>query len=74
MINQIADVKAKTEQLPNISEGLMQVRRIQAHLKEQIADGLLPKNRWQPWSSLRTPLPCGRIDQVDLRASYQTKV
>jgi len=56
MINQIADVKTKTEQLPNISEGLLQVRRIQAHLKEQIADGLLPKNRWQSWGPLCAPL------------------
>jgi hypothetical protein len=47
MIYQIANVKTKTEPLPNFSEGLFQARRIQAHVREQVADGLLPKNRWQ---------------------------
>ncbi|MCE0497621.1 MAG: hypothetical protein LV481_06725 [Methylacidiphilales bacterium] len=56
MIYQIANVKTKTEPLPNISNGLLQARRIQAHLKERIADGLLPENRWQSWSPM-TPGP-----------------
>lgn len=55
MIYQIADIKTKTEPLPKISKGLIQARHIQAHLKEQIADGLLP-NRWQSWSPM-TPGP-----------------
>lgn len=53
MIYQIADIKTKTEPLPKINEGLIQARRIQAHVKERIADGLLPKNKWQSsWSPL----------------------
>lgn len=52
MIYQIANIKTKTEPLPNINEDLIQVRRIQTHVKEQIADGLLPKNRWQFWSPI----------------------
>jgi len=52
MINQIADVKTKTEPLPHINEGLIQARQIQTHIKEQIADGLLPRSRWQSWSPL----------------------
>ena len=52
MINQIADVKTKTEPLPHINEGLIQARQIQTHIKEQIADGLLPRSRWQSWSPI----------------------
>ena len=47
MINPSANLKTKTESLYPINEGLIQARQIQAHIKEQIADGLLPKNRWQ---------------------------
>jgi hypothetical protein len=54
MIYQIANVKTKTEPLPNVTEGLINARRIQAHIKELVADGLLPENRWQPWSSTTT--------------------
>ena len=50
MIYQVSNVKTKTEPLPNLNEGLLQARRIQAHLKERIADGLLPKNKWEIWS------------------------
>jgi hypothetical protein len=50
MINQISHVKTKTEPLPTINRGLMQTRRIQAKLKERIADGLLPSSGllWVP--------------------------
>jgi hypothetical protein len=36
--------------LPVISRGLVQARHIQAHLKERIADGLLPHDgrSWAP--------------------------
>jgi len=46
MINQISQIKTKTESIPKINRSLIQARLIQAHLKERIADGLLPKNEW----------------------------
>ena len=51
MIYQISDVKTKTEPLPPVNKGLIQARHIQAHLKEQIADGLLP-DRVHIWSPM----------------------
>lgn len=54
MIYQIANVKTKTEPLSNIAQDLIKARRIQAHIKELVADGLLPANRWQSWSSTTT--------------------
>jgi hypothetical protein len=47
MIRQILDVKTKTESLPNLNAALIQARHVQARIQEQIADGLLPKNRWR---------------------------
>jgi len=53
MIYQISDVKNKTEPLPKINKGLIQARHIQAHVKERIADGLLPQPHWeQTWSPI----------------------
>ena len=54
MIHQIANVKTRTEPLPVINPGFIQARRIQAHVKEQIADGLLPRVKWQSLSPLAT--------------------
>jgi hypothetical protein len=55
MIYQIANVKTKTEPLPSINRGLIQARRIQAHMKEMAADGLAPTEGYL-WSPL-TPGP-----------------
>jgi hypothetical protein len=44
MIHQISNVKTKTAPLPKINRGLIQARHIQAHLKERIADGVLPNH------------------------------
>jgi hypothetical protein len=49
MICQISTVKNKTEPLPD--KGLLQARRIQAKLKERVADGLLPEDG-QSWSPI----------------------
>ena len=46
MINQISQIKTKTESIPKINRSLIQARLIQAHLKERIADGLLPRTGW----------------------------
>ncbi|MCE0485012.1 MAG: hypothetical protein LV479_12345 [Methylacidiphilales bacterium] len=53
MIHQIASVKTKTEPLPQINRGLMQVRRMQSRIKEKIADGLFPSEGilWSPMTS-----------------------
>ena len=42
MIYQISDIKTKTEPLPDINEGMVRARQIQARLREQFADELLP--------------------------------
>jgi len=53
MIYQISEVKTKTEPLPKINKGLIQARHIQAKLKEQVADGLLPTEGvlWSPMTA-----------------------
>ncbi len=53
MINQIANVKTKTEPLPHINRDLLKTRRIQAHVKELAADGLAPTEGylWSPMNS-----------------------
>ncbi len=56
MIYQISDIKTQTGSLRNVSEELIQVRRIQAHIKELIADGLLPKNKWQFFNTTESRL------------------
>lgn len=47
MIYQISSLKPKTEPAPNITDGLIRARQIQARLKEQeqFADELLPRDR-----------------------------
>ena len=53
MINQIANVKTKTELLPSINRSLIQARHIQAHVKEMAADGLRPTEGylWSPMTA-----------------------
>ena len=51
-MNQIADVKIEAEPLSKISEGLIQAREIQTHIKAKIANGQLPKNGWLFWSPI----------------------
>ena len=46
MTNPITDVTTDAEPLPKISDGLIQARQIQTHLKAKIASGQLPKNGW----------------------------
>jgi len=53
MINQIANVKTKTEQLPTINRSLIKARHIQAHVKELAADGLAPTDAYL-WSPLHS--------------------
>lgn len=62
MIYQIAHVKTKTEPLPTINKGLIQARHIQSHLKERIADGLLPEWRrsWSPLTARPQIVPVSR--------------
>jgi hypothetical protein len=47
VIYQICKIETKTGPLIEINEGLIRVRKIQARLKNQLADELLPKTRWQ---------------------------
>jgi len=42
MICQIANVKTKTKPLPAINRDLLKARHIQAHVKEMVADGVVP--------------------------------
>ena len=56
MKKNIADVKTKRKPSPNIPEGLMQARRIQIHIKEQIAAGQMPKTSRPSWVEI-TPGP-----------------
>ena len=53
MINQIANIKTKTEPLPIINRDLLKTRRIQAHVKELAADGLAPTEGYL-WSPTNT--------------------
>lgn len=62
MIYQISDVKTRTEPLPKINKGLIQARHIQAHLKERIADGLLP-NWKQSWGSIGAGRPFAAVSR-----------
>jgi hypothetical protein len=55
MICQITPVKAKTEALPTINKGLLQIRHIQAQIKERSATQLLPEAGYL-WSTF-TPGP-----------------
>ena len=50
MIRQISDVKTKTEPLPKINRGLIQVRRIQAQVKDRHSGESLPDRVeiWRP--------------------------
>lgn len=50
MIHQIANVKTKTEPLPKINKGLIQVRHIQAQLKNRLSGESLPDRVeiWRP--------------------------
>jgi len=50
MINQIQDVKTKTEPLPKINRGLIQARHIQAQLKARVTHETLPDHGyiWSP--------------------------
>jgi len=51
MIHQIESVKTRTEALPKINKGLIQVRRIQAKLNGRILDAA-PVGDGQFWSPL----------------------
>ena len=59
MINQISPVKTKTEQLPSINKGLLQVRHIQAELKTARRNPVEPKI-WAPLLSGPFLVPVSR--------------
>jgi hypothetical protein len=50
MINQIANIKTKTEPLPGINRDLIKARHIQSRVKELSADRLAPTHGylWSP--------------------------
>jgi hypothetical protein len=62
MIYQISPVPTKTEQLPPINKGLLQVRHIQAQIKERTT----PKSRpntgylWSPYTAGPVLVPVTR--------------
>jgi hypothetical protein len=62
MIYQIDPVKTKTETLPIINKGLLQVRHIQAQVKERKASDSLPDTGylWSPFTAGPVLVPVTR--------------
>jgi hypothetical protein len=51
MINQIADIKTKTEPLPTLNRELFKARRIKAPVKEKAAEGR-PRTAGYLWNPI----------------------